>query len=617
MNLELNPIIFPSSFFILDSLSITLLHSLLQSVPKDTKPAELSKMVMALSQKSSKSLRHAVPKSSKLPIRRGSDVAAKVLGSSPRKSQDMPEHDRSQNSNLSSSKGSDYQREDSELKNFLLKSRPNGEKTRPDGEESDVSLSPINRSDNVTPSDVMLKTSCQSDNPDSNERESAHFNEQLSRRSQPSNSSQTYVHSNQVSKGSLASPPSRGGRHRSSQENACHLSSPALNVSESRERSRHSSASSNKESRDSRIRSPHGSTNGDLTGHHIPDGTDYSLKADYPHQINMGLSREDLVGTEDIQLADSRGFNLIDRDLESVSKYQRNSRESNEKRRSESHPQNEYDIEYGTRPINYNENYNAGQKYHVSKKYEVEDKDLSVDAHNKENIANDEKAKKDRVLMPPPPVPSFHHNLVPHHKASDPPMLLTKQSLLKSSFAQQYLPPPATRKILSSKQFSQSHGDVFTMKQDPPPLQDSSISKKLSHSQSNLPEHSLGDLSQHSLITPDQSRHRRILSEPMTDGKRLADDLSMFRQPPAYHSTPFQRDATNMSETQFFELNHSVMSVMDAEKSVADGNFKPGINSTYIINFEICFHSMEHFPSYSKLDFRNVTNSLLFMQCLF
>nr|XP_022340197.1 uncharacterized protein LOC111134927 isoform X2 [Crassostrea virginica] len=558
-----------------DSLSITLLHSLLQSVPKDTKPAELSKMVMALSQKSSKSLRHAVPKSSKLPIRRGSDVAAKVLGSSPRKSQDMPEHDRSQNSNLSSSKGSDYQREDSELKNFLLKSRPNGEKTRPDGEESDVSLSPINRSDNVTPSDVMLKTSCQSDNPDSNERESAHFNEQLSRRSQPSNSSQTYVHSNQVSKGSLASPPSRGGRHRSSQENACHLSSPALNVSESRERSRHSSASSNKESRDSRIRSPHGSTNGDLTGHHIPDGTDYSLKADYPHQINMGLSREDLVGTEDIQLADSRGFNLIDRDLESVSKYQRNSRESNEKRRSESHPQNEYDIEYGTRPINYNENYNAGQKYHVSKKYEVEDKDLSVDAHNKENIANDEKAKKDRVLMPPPPVPSFHHNLVPHHKASDPPMLLTKQSLLKSSFAQQYLPPPATRKILSSKQFSQSHGDVFTMKRDPPPLQDSSISKKLSHSQSNLPEHSLGDLSQHSLITPDQSRHRRILSEPMTDGKRLADDLSMFRQPPAYHSTPFQRDATNMSETQFFELNHSVMSVMDAEKSVADGNFKP------------------------------------------
>ena len=65
--------------FFLDSLSITLLHSLLQSVPKDTKPAELSKMVMALSQKSSKSLRHAVPKSSKLPIRRGSDVAAKVL----------------------------------------------------------------------------------------------------------------------------------------------------------------------------------------------------------------------------------------------------------------------------------------------------------------------------------------------------------------------------------------------------------------------------------------------------------------------------------------------------------------------------------------------------------
>lgn len=497
----------------------------------------------------------------------------KVKGSSPRKSQDVPEHDRSQNSASFSSKGS---KEDKELKNIL-------HKTRPDGEESDVSLSPINRSDNVTPSDVMLKTSCQSDNADGSERESTHSNDPLGRRGQARNSSQMYVHSGQVSRGSMASPGSRGGSQRSSQENVRYASSAAVNASDSPDRSRHSSTGSNKESRESRIRSPHGNDHGDLTGHHIPDGTDYSLKADYPHQINMGLSREDLVGTEDIQLADSRGFNLIDRDLDSMGNNQRISRESNEQRSrersvSDYHSKHDYDIGYCEQGFNRNGNYNSGRNSQPSKKYEVQDNEYSQDAHNKENIANDKKVKEDRDLMPPPPVPSFHHNLVPHHKTSDPPMLLTKQSLMKSSFAQQYLPPPATRKILSSKQFSQSQGDVFTLKQDHHhlPTQDSALSKKLSHSQTNIPDHSMADLSQHSLITPDQSRHRRILSEPMTDGKRLADDTSMFRQPPAFHSTPFQRDTTNLSETQFYEMDHSVMSVMDAEKSTLDGNFKPG-----------------------------------------
>lgn len=52
------------------------------------------------------------------------------------------------------------------------------------------------------------------------------------------------------------------------------------------------------------------STSLGLTGHHIPDGTEYSFQADVGHASNMG-SREDLVGTADIQLADSRGFNLI------------------------------------------------------------------------------------------------------------------------------------------------------------------------------------------------------------------------------------------------------------------------------------------------------------------
>ncbi|XP_033755501.1 uncharacterized protein LOC117338316 isoform X2 [Pecten maximus] len=53
------------------------------------------------------------------------------------------------------------------------------------------------------------------------------------------------------------------------------------------------------------------STSLGLTGHHIPDGTEYSFQADVSNVSNRGRSREDLVGTADIQLADSRGFDLI------------------------------------------------------------------------------------------------------------------------------------------------------------------------------------------------------------------------------------------------------------------------------------------------------------------
>jgi hypothetical protein len=540
-------------------------------VPKDTKPEELSKMVMALPQKSSRSIRHPLNKVSKLPIKKGSDVISKVKGSSPRKpSQDSPEQDQSQHSSSLSSKGSDDQKDDNELKNIL-------HKTRPDGEESDVSLSPINRSDNVTPSDVMLKTPCQNENVEAIDGECVSANYQTDRRSHQSIASLASVHSNQGSRGSVTSPHSRGGSQRSSQEIIRQPPNTSVNSSEYRERSRHSSANSNRESRENRIRSPHGSTNGDLTGHHIPDGTDYSLKADYPHQINMGLSREDLVGTQDIQLADSRGFSVIANDMERgmESRYQRVSEHrSMERNHSDSRVRSDIDSS-GRQPSG--DESDRNRSIAASKKYEIEEDEYSRSAHNKENISTLQKTLEDRALMPPPPVPSFHHNLVPHHKASDPPMLLTKQSLIKSSFAQQYLPPPATRKILSSKQYSQSQGDVFALKPDPPPIQDNVFSRTLSQSQGNIQDLSLPDLSQHSLVTPDQSRHRRILSEPMTDGKRLADDASMFRQPPAFHSTPFQRDATNMSETQFYELNQSEMSVMEGEKSTLDPNSRPGI----------------------------------------
>lgn len=53
-------------------------------------------------------------------------------------------------------------------------------------------------------------------------------------------------------------------------------------------------------------RSPRVNTSG-WAGHHIPDGTEYSKSSELHHV----MSRQELVGTEDIQLVDSRGFDAI------------------------------------------------------------------------------------------------------------------------------------------------------------------------------------------------------------------------------------------------------------------------------------------------------------------
>lgn len=139
-----------------------------------------------------------------------------------------------------------------------------------------------------------------------------------------------YVYSGQVFRGSMVLFRSRGGSQRNLQENVRYVFSVVVNVFDSSDRFRYSSIGSNKEFRESRIRFLYGNDYGDLIGYYISDGIDYSLKVDYLYQINMGMFREDLVGIEDIQLVDFRGFNFIDRDFDSMGNNQRISREFNE-----------------------------------------------------------------------------------------------------------------------------------------------------------------------------------------------------------------------------------------------------------------------------------------------
>ncbi|KAK3588295.1 hypothetical protein CHS0354_014158 [Potamilus streckersoni] len=48
-----------------------------------------------------------------------------------------------------------------------------------------------------------------------------------------------------------------------------------------------------------------------MAGHHIPDGTEYSLPSDYSHVDHRGMLRDDLIGISNIGLAESRGFDAI------------------------------------------------------------------------------------------------------------------------------------------------------------------------------------------------------------------------------------------------------------------------------------------------------------------
>ncbi|KAK6185934.1 hypothetical protein SNE40_008063 [Patella caerulea] len=112
--------------------------------------------------------------------------------------------------------------------------------------------------------------------------------------------------------------------------------------------------------------------------HHIPDGSDYSSRSNY-FSPDKELSRDLAVGTDDIRLSDSRGYNFL---------------------HSKDKP-NEVDIESRT---------------------------YSPPVQEKQD------GKKQQTS-----VPIFHHNLLPNQQPEKP-TLLTDKSLLSTQFAKQYLP---------------------------------------------------------------------------------------------------------------------------------------------------------------------------------
>ncbi|KAJ8300921.1 hypothetical protein KUTeg_022440 [Tegillarca granosa] len=222
-------------------------------------------------------------------------------------------------------------------------------------------------------------------------------------------------------------------------------------------------------------RSPRSSVNSlGLTGHHIPDGTEYADEG--------GVSRENLVGgTDDIDTADSRGFDLIS-DRQMMSRNQSGVK-SNLPTNQMLAQKSEQSQLFDSGPINtqvtrserrYKDELKQQEQNEVSNKTSMSPRE-SPDLHGqaegrgtkelqylkdtrddrrfasspKTTIYNQEKIP-DELLMPPPPVPSFNHSLLPAKTPkSSAPLLLTKQSLLDTDFAREYLVRDAPGQLIS------------------------------------------------------------------------------------------------------------------------------------------------------------------------
>ncbi|XP_046585004.1 LOW QUALITY PROTEIN: centrosomal protein of 192 kDa-like [Haliotis rubra] len=167
------------------------------------------------------------------------------------------------------------------------------------------------------------------------------------------------------------------------------------------------------------------------TAHHIPDGTDYSTVSNYL-SIDKQLSRDEMVGTSDIQLVESRGFNVI-RDQEVT----RNVPKTGSSLYS-NNDLSKYSDGVGAK-MTCDRSYMSNQLVSKVSSFHADtlDKGLSNHPHQQMTVGhmqrlqgnnNDGPHSGFKPSMPPP-------EKVPSKK----PTLLTGQSLMKTEFAQKHL----------------------------------------------------------------------------------------------------------------------------------------------------------------------------------
>lgn len=265
------------------------LSRFMASVSMSKDPKEIANMVMAWSQK------QATLKPSKLPVKRGTNLKFRErnLSSEDMSLSEIPEHkDSVEVAKLSTNEnGRNYR----DLKEKSVESFSMESKTKPDGEESDTEdnepkytshqTPPRSRSDKL---DKMTPPRTQLEDFDG-------YSPRLS-----------------ISRTKCQSPGSNHDSIRRSMEKMNSYTDQMSSYPQKDERTPVTSTNQNAmftlggDDILYEARSPRTSNSG-WAGHHIPDGTEYSKSSELHHT----RSRQELEGTEDIQLVDSRGFDAI------------------------------------------------------------------------------------------------------------------------------------------------------------------------------------------------------------------------------------------------------------------------------------------------------------------
>ena len=244
---------------------------------------------------------------------------------------------------------------------------------------------------------------------------------------------------------------------------------------------------------------------GFVPGHHVPDGTEYSHQSDYSHMDHKGMSRDDLEGTADIGLADSRGFDAIKgtRSQISAEEMERSLRrqiqyERDKEQRLENFASSERNVGDITAPVsqigqskpplNLQPSQSSSPFKHSSRSnivkqinYGDERRDVTddhktvetqtpADRHESwtqtsvvlqesvglqpDNVTNDHAQTDDDLLENTTNVSSSSESKTKHNalqtstKDVEKPLLLSRDSLLKTDFAQEYLKRDFSREVM-------------------------------------------------------------------------------------------------------------------------------------------------------------------------
>ncbi|XP_052232648.1 uncharacterized protein LOC127845662 isoform X2 [Dreissena polymorpha] len=307
---------------------------------------------------------------------------------------------------------------------------------------------------------------------------------------------------------------------------------------------------------------------GYMPGHHIPDGTAYSQRSDYSHMDHKGQSREDVAGVDDVGLAESRGFDMLEKNRGpgNMNTLTGKGKEKNDKAFQNGKPvdtpsqasnrlQNLQPTQ-STSPLirpsadvrkrstsNSNCDTMDGGRDSVVKTIQRHEswtqtslvlrQSIGLQPELSDNDARGEKFDSSGSGLPPKvPLSSFKHNLLPPSDAEtrSKPSLLTKKSLLDTDFARENLGREYSREVLDRIYSADAHGSFQCVEQ------------------TQLDDHFMALHSRESLETEWNTIRRETVDTTRGDFSCISDIHIGLVPPPTAQSTPFPPSMAKLTD---------------------------------------------------------------------